>query len=260
MPPKRTEGIEVPELDLATLYSLGVRDMTVSAAAMVKEDESDRSLTCMICGKTFPRGGVDLERHCSAKTLMHYVATKKMPYFTIMCSCKLCFANEAQMMLHRQNICVDTGPHDKILPIPVAVTKEMKEKKARAKIESYSKEKKQASSNSNLSLNADALAEGSAAIVAAQAEGSQSISSSAQGQGAKRKMEDSGEQYQSVGKRMKVIIPEDRKAFFAVASLLVDPQMMPKNTEITTDNFEDFIPARHHTLMQRLKEKLNWSA
>ena len=158
------------------------------------------------------------------------------------------------MTLHRQNICVDTGPHEKILPIPIVVTKEKEgEKDEKIKLDKQNLRENQ--SNTITSSNKNAVTDGTGAQMTGR-----SSMSGPHDRGVKRDLEHSDVQYQGVGKRMKVIIPEDRKAFFAIASLLVDSNMVPKNVGITTDNFEDFIPARHHTLMQRLKEKLSWSA
>ena len=84
------------------------------------EDSSDKSLSCPVCGKNFPRGAVDLDRHCSAKTLSHFAAPQKMAgTFTFKCSCNIFFMSQAHVELHRKTVCNDTGPHEKILPVPV---------------------------------------------------------------------------------------------------------------------------------------------
>lgn len=241
--------------DLQAGISSDVKHMTAAASTLVREGDEDKSLTCMVCGKFFPRGGVDLERHCSAPTLLHYCATKAMPQFQIQCSCGLCFANNSQMQLHKLRICVNTGPHAKIMPVPVVVSREIKA--ARLKKKEKTKDGKK-ETKASISKNSSSKAQTKSAEGVPMAPAGGGDTTSAQGRGVKRDLEYDGSVV--VGKRMKVIIPEDRKAFFAVVSLLVDPKMMPAESSITTSNFDEFIPARHHSLVKRLKERLNWSA
>ena len=71
------------------------------------ENAADKSLSCPVCGKNFPRGAVDLDRHCSAKTLSHFAASQKITgLFTFKCSCNIYFTSEAHLELHKKTICI----------------------------------------------------------------------------------------------------------------------------------------------------------
>ena len=45
----------------------------------------------------------------------------------------------------------------------------------------------------------------------------------------------------------------DRKAFFAVVSLLIDPEEVPESEKLTEDNYEAFLPPQHKKLVDALK-------
>lgn len=45
----------------------------------------------------------------------------------------------------------------------------------------------------------------------------------------------------------------ERQAFFGVVSLLIDPKTLPPGTRITEDNYEQFVPDKHRTVVDRLK-------
>lgn len=45
----------------------------------------------------------------------------------------------------------------------------------------------------------------------------------------------------------------ERKAFFAIISLLIDPASVDPNEPITDENYESFIPSKFHSLIERLK-------
>ena len=58
-------------------------------------------------------------------------------------------------------------------------------------------------------------------------------------------------------KRSKVMIPQDRKAYFAVATLLIDQSLIPKDGEkLTILNFEQYVPADKLSVLEKLKEVL----
>ena len=47
----------------------------------------------------------------------------------------------------------------------------------------------------------------------------------------------------------------DRKAFYAVATLLIDPKAIPLDGEkLTAKNFEAFIPEERRAVFEKLKE------
>ena len=45
----------------------------------------------------------------------------------------------------------------------------------------------------------------------------------------------------------------ERKTFFAIISLLIDPQLVNAEEIITEDNYEQFIPQEHSALIEKLK-------
>ena len=58
-------------------------------------------------------------------------------------------------------------------------------------------------------------------------------------------------------KRSKVMIPQDRKAYFAVGTLLIDQSLIPKDGEkLTVLNFEQYVPADKLAVLEKLKEVL----
>lgn len=208
------------------------------------ENAADKSLSCPVCGKNFPRGAVDLDRHCSAKTLSHFAASQKITgLFTFKCSCNIYFTSEAHLELHKKTICNDTGPHEKILPVPVNTS---------AKIG-------QLPPSSTWKMSSGASTKKSNAKGGKKPRGlGEDVDELETEIGQKRGIDDGPESH-GVGKRMRIVDPLDRKAFFAIVSLLIPPDAGGK-TKITTHNFEDFVPRTHVTLVNKLKDKLNWSA
>lgn len=222
-----------------------VMSMTIMASMRYRTDAADKSLSCPICGKNFPRGGVDLDRHCSAKTLSHYATTQKIPeVFVFKCTCNLYFSSPEHLELHRQTICKDTGPHERILPVPVHTTSRIGAPQPF--------QGKKPHGNSKLAKMAKELEEKRA---------KENDEEESEVGGKKRKNDDGGEQSShGVGKRMRIVDPLDRKTFFAIISLLIPPEAVGPKTRITTHNFEEFIPKAHVRIVNKLKEKLNWSA
>ena len=45
----------------------------------------------------------------------------------------------------------------------------------------------------------------------------------------------------------------DRKAFFAVVSLLIDPSRVPESVRLTEENFEQYLPHAHKKLVDVMK-------
>lgn len=45
----------------------------------------------------------------------------------------------------------------------------------------------------------------------------------------------------------------DRKAFFAVVSVLIDPSTVPEGEKLTEENYEAYLPAQHKRLLDVLK-------
>jgi hypothetical protein len=56
------------------------------------------------------------------------------------------------------------------------------------------------------------------------------------------KVEESGNRRKE-NKRNKVMVPQDRKAFYAIATLLIDPNLVPAEGEkLQAKNFEQYVP------------------
>ena len=63
----------------------------------------DKTTECLVCGKLFPRGAVDLARHQSAVTLQHLISEKKSSTFPHACKkCGICFTQEDHLELHKE--------------------------------------------------------------------------------------------------------------------------------------------------------------
>lgn len=60
--------------------------------------------------------------------------------------------------------------------------------------------------------------------------------------------------------RKKVLIPEDRKLFFSLVSLLIDPTLLPIDSEMPSEveEFMKFIPEEKLHLVAKLRESLQW--
>ena len=57
--------------------------------------------------------------------------------------------------------------------------------------------------------------------------------------------------------RSKILLPDDRKAFFAVCSLLIDSSSVPHDVRLNAENFEQYIPKEKLIVVEMLKEKLS---
>ena len=76
---------------------------STKALAMVEEvTEGDMKVSeCLICGKLFPRGPMDLARHGAAVTLKHFISDKKTTSFPFGCKkCIVYFASKEHLDMH----------------------------------------------------------------------------------------------------------------------------------------------------------------
>lgn len=65
---------------------------------------NDRTMECMVCGKLFPRGPVDLARHTTAVTLKHLYQEKKTAMYNVGCTkCGLFFTSKEHCKMHRKD-------------------------------------------------------------------------------------------------------------------------------------------------------------
>lgn len=75
--------------------------MTASAIG-----SKDKTVICLVCGKVFPRGPVDLARHSTAITLQHLITKKQKPNFVFACTiCNIYFASKDHLDMHLQHVC-----------------------------------------------------------------------------------------------------------------------------------------------------------
>lgn len=67
----------------------------------------DKTVMCLVCGKKFPRGPLDLARHSTAITLMHLASRKPKHNYDYHCSkCDVYFKQQAHLELHMEAVCV----------------------------------------------------------------------------------------------------------------------------------------------------------
>lgn len=78
--------------------------MSGSKSVQKDEDDSkydDRITECLICGKLFPRGPIDLARHGAAVTLKHIFSEKKSNSFPLGCKkCNTYFSSKEHLEMH----------------------------------------------------------------------------------------------------------------------------------------------------------------
>lgn len=66
----------------------------------------DRTVVCLVCGKKFPRGVLDLARHTTAITLQHLICRKPKVNYDFNCAkCELYFKTKANLDLHLELVC-----------------------------------------------------------------------------------------------------------------------------------------------------------
>ena len=66
----------------------------------------ERTVLCLVCGKKFPRGVLDLARHTTAITLQHLISHKPKSGYDFHCAkCELYFTAKAHLELHQQSVC-----------------------------------------------------------------------------------------------------------------------------------------------------------
>jgi hypothetical protein len=78
--------------------------MSGSKTVQKDDDESkydDKITECLICGKLFPRGPIDLARHGAAVTLKHIFTEKKSNSFPLGCKkCNTYFSTKEHLEMH----------------------------------------------------------------------------------------------------------------------------------------------------------------
>lgn len=102
-------------IDLKVCYDLGIvsadrpdlKHSKVDAGLQNYHRRKDafdaKTIECMVCGKLFPRGAIDLQRHATAITLKHLISKKKSSMFPYGCSrCGLFFTSLDHVKSHEQ--------------------------------------------------------------------------------------------------------------------------------------------------------------
>lgn len=202
-----------------------------------KSDPESKVLECMVCGKKFSRGIVDLTRHQQAITLKHLFSTSRTSTCTLPCDdCGLFFSTQDHLNLHQvQSSC----------PIKKKRSHESPPKK-KSKSQLESNPKVMIGKQPQPPLDEDNSIESKNSTVQPNL-ASTHLSIPASHSADSRR-----------AKKGKVLIPEERKAFFAILSVLLKPSLgltgdVPK---LDTENIFQFIPEEHASLVQKLKSTL----
>lgn len=232
----------------------------------------DRTVECLVCGKLFPRGELDLARHSAAVTLQHGVSKIKKAGFLFYCAkCKTYFSSAIHLHSHSiQSSCCTSRVKVMVAPIPTSKT-----------------EVAGAMPRKTIYVNSSSLSAARAAIANAKSRTEpraredgvkkndvpgtiktspkSEVKETQQVKASRKrdrehstavKVEESGNRRKEM-KRTKVMVPQDRKAFYAIATLLIDPDLVPADGEkLQQSNFEQYIPEDKQVLLGRLKEIL----
>jgi hypothetical protein len=87
-----------------TIFSKFSKTSKISKKSVesIKITKQDRTVECMVCGKLFHRGPIDLARHGAAITLKHVFANEKSDNFSFECEkkCGFFFTNEDHAIMH----------------------------------------------------------------------------------------------------------------------------------------------------------------
>lgn len=256
-----------------------------AAAGDGAEVETPRTLECMICGKLFPRGPVDLARHTTAVTLRHLSHRKRSHSFPHGCSkCDTWFTTEDHLMSHKsQSSCNPdmVWPHDANEKAGLRCVLRGTEGKS----ERHNASKNSSSSSSSFDKgnkhSAGAISKSKKSSIDGGSVMNASSSSSPRLSRKRNAATAAGLQGQRPSKVGKILVPEDRKALFALVSLLLmNPEVIDKSdvaaavaarktenetenfevapyyhngVQITDDNYLSLLPAKHKSLIEKLQ-------
>eukprot|EP01032_Pedospumella_encystans_P016357 gene16357-18665_t len=264
-----------------------------------EDDTTERTMECVVCGKLFPRGPIDLARHQTAVTLKHLVHPRHTATYHF--GCKRCgshFTTAEHLAMHtEQSTCnpemvwpTTVAPGAKCITRAEAAELDAAEAAGihtaaeQAKVKATKDIVKKVATPAKaapalVDPTTGKLPKRAAAVAAVQVTPAppsqsknkqnqqsqqtqqvpqQSSHSNQQPISGRRGRdsisgEGSTELYFPKTKRAKVIVPEDRKAFFAIVSLLIDPEEVPESEKLTEDNYEAFLPPQHKKLVDALK-------
>lgn len=242
------------------------------------DNKNDRTLECMICGKLFPRGPIDLARHATAVTLKHGVSRKSTSSYRHGCvRCGLYFSSMEHLSMHSEQ---STCNPNMVWPPNSHNTSGLR---CISKQE-YAAAEAAAAAEESVNIKRSNTGAGSAGTGAGAGSKKKDwhtySSSSKHASNKKRSAAAAGLEDRKAGvssqalklgatvlggpadvhnprwKQASLIVPEDRKAFFAVISLLVDAAMVPSGVKLDERNFERYIPQQHRNLITQLKRNL----
>ena len=93
--------------------------MDKNKSMSVIKNSSPRVLECIVCGKVFTRGPVDLARHQNSKTLKHLFSTKSSDEFPFGCrKCDNFFGSKEHLTSHRAfSSCCRLGSKNSVVPV-----------------------------------------------------------------------------------------------------------------------------------------------
>lgn len=237
-----------------------------SSSSNVEKEWIPKILECMVCGKFFPRGIVDLTRHSQAPTLQHMFNSKKTKVFSVSCpreGCNLWFASlehkESHMAKSTCNAAVVEALRKAALTAANSIVevaspgKRERDKISKAANIAASKARAASTKMAKKQEREQALFGGVRGLVeddfVAATHDSKAFSR-------RERTESTTSDYMPRSKRSRVLVPDDRKAFFSVASLMIDESKVPMGTKLSTENFETFIDPAKLPALQRLKDQL----
>ncbi len=96
-------------------------------------------MECMICGKLFPRGPVDLARHSTAVTLKHLFQEKKSSFYNCgpCIKCGLHFTTDEHFKMHKNESSCKKKKHKSSVAPEEIVTGEDSQPKEEAAVKEY---------------------------------------------------------------------------------------------------------------------------
>lgn len=219
--------------------------------------DPSKSEECMVCGKIFPRGIIDLARHQTAITLQHLSSTEQSATCSIQCErCGIYFSSDEHVKMHQTQSSCSIKDNSSVLSeennvLPTADYKS-NESEVLMSIDELNNNNEYESLNEVVAMRQQPMAnyftrienEKQVPLVEGD-EPSQDI-----------KVVVDKELRHRLSRRGSMIIPLERKAFFAIVSLLVDPKLLGLSTQLNSENFIQYIPEEHQGLVQRMKEYL----
>eukprot|EP00981_Chlorochromonas_danica_P011777 scaffold4256_cov174-Ochromonas_danica.AAC.6 len=267
---------------------------SISTPGKFQANDPSRTMECMICGKLFPRGPIDLQRHATAITLKHLVSNKAASGYPFGCNkCGLHFTTSEHLQMHRT---MSTCNPENVWPENAATTSGLRAVKRGQQVTSIDNSKNadsttgnantkdgksnkivvvksehsshEVSSSSSPAIGLITRKRDRESLASSVVEESNNSSNSGIGHGGgapSSLLTNSNSVFMQHGgghstgeigtrnKRAKVIIPEERKAFFSVVSLLIDPKTVDQGIKLTEQNYEQYLPAEHLPIVQKLK-------